>query len=96
VWVERALCEVEVPAEEEVVDAEVEVLEALTDGVTLEVVVSEAETPADWVAVEPPPQPANRAITKMAARPQAIRFVCIGRSAYPKGSREATPLRRRF
>ena len=98
VCVERVLRELEVlVGEEMVVDAEVEVLEALTDGVTLEVVVSEEEeTPADCVAVEPPPQPASRAVTRMARRLEAIRFVGIGRSAYPKGSHAATPDRRRF
>lgn len=93
---ERVVREVEVLACE-VVDAEVEVLEAFADGVTLDVVVSEEETPAaDWVAVELPPQPAKRAVTRRAAKLEAIRFVGIGRSAYPKGSRAATPEHRRF
>ena len=42
-FTKRAL---EVLTEEVVVDAEVEVLEALTEGATLDVVVSEEETPA--------------------------------------------------
>jgi hypothetical protein len=79
---------VDVVADEAAVDVAVEVLEADVVGVTLEVVVSEL-TPADWVAVEPPPQALSTVAATIAARQQArreaIRFVGIDRSAYRGG-----------
>ncbi len=97
--------EVEVVAEEVVVDVAVAALEVLVEGMTLDVVVSEEEeTPADWVAVELPPQPvsaARRTMVASAARAEAasreaVRSVGIGGSAYPKGTGAATPQARRF
>jgi hypothetical protein len=96
--VDWAPCDVEVDvfADEVVVDADVAVFELAVDGATLEVVVSE-ETPADWVAVELPPQPASRAAVAIAAtRMEGIRFVGIGRSAYSTDGRTATSDARRF
>jgi hypothetical protein len=89
--------DVEVPAGAVVVavDAEVEVLEDVVDGATLEVVVSE-ETPADCVVVELPPQPASRAVAAITARAQMIRFVGIDRSAYPKDQFSAASAAGRF
>lgn len=88
--------EVEVVAEDALVDVPAAALDVPVDGVTLDVVVSEEETPADCVAVEPPPQPAKRTIARRAAKLEAVRFVGIGGSAYPKGARAATPEARRF
>jgi hypothetical protein len=78
--------EVEVAAGDVAVDVAVATLDVLVEGVTLDVVVSEEEeTPADWVAVELPPQPvsaatrATMASTANATAPsgEAIRSVAV-------------------